>query len=335
MPFEDVPSQIGYISYLNITQVNCAAVYCLTHVHGSNASGADLRIVSLKCAGFYKGQYGKSFPNSLIIELYYRGRNWHVKYFYTRGTLQICGAHCEDDARDVSERVCDLLNAANDFIKRVDAHRQEIAAAFDWLRGVSVGEQCDTYSHFSLRDDGKIGAGKQRFVALGRTPSIRWPTEVPDVHRSIIEQLRTLSPDLTLYPGETSHDTLVDRMETILGLSPQQRFVVTNMRCFGIVKYYDLGFVLNRYALAQLLGQRGYDVVFDNINSVVVTVHITSSKAFDPEILQRKKDKSGKETYRFNPGGVVDHHGCIDYMMADTFVTLMSDILSMRHLLTL
>lgn len=332
VPFEEIPSQIGYIAHLNIVQRDCATAYCLIPCNGD----AKNDVFSLKCEGFYKGRPGKSFPNALTIEMRCLGKEWHVKYFYSKGTLQICGARDYQEAEQISARICSLLNCANDTVKLVEKHREELVKAFDWLAGAPKGEECDTFSHFSLKNDEQLGQGKQRFCSMGRAASILWPAKVPVEHSRAVNWLREVSSDLTSYPEETPHDTLINRTGTILGLVPSEEpFSVSDLRCFGIVKYYDLGFTLNRYALSDELRRRGYDVSFDNVSGIVVTVHITSNKAFDAALLQRKKDKSGKETYRFNPGGVVDHHGCVDYMMADTFKTLMGDILSFSDAVTL
>lgn len=328
VPFEQIPSQMGYIAKLNATQRDCAAVYCLTP--------CDEEIISLKCEGFYKGQRGKSFPNALILEVRRLGKDWHIKYFYSKGTLSVCGASNCQEAEQIVTHVCHLLNRANNVVKIVNERREELASAFGWLSAASLGPECDTFTYFSLKDDECVGAGKQRFCCRGRALSIRWPVEVLDQHARAIQQLKHLSSDLTSYPEETPHDTLVNRMRTILNLAPSQEpFAAKSLKCFGIVKYYDMGFTINRYVLADELRRRGYDVTFDNLSGVVVTVHITSEKPFDVNLLQRKKDKSGKETYRFNPGGVVDHHGCVGYMMQDTYEKLMGEILSFRDKIAL
>lgn len=330
VPFEEIPSQMGYIARLNISQANCATAYCLTPCDG------ETDVLSLKCDGFHKGQPGKSFLNSLIIELRYLGKEWHIKYFYSKGTLQICGARNYLEARQISERICLLLNQANDAVKLVERYRRESTEAFDWLAANSQGEECDTFYQFSLKNDERLGVGNQQFCSIGRAASIRWPMEVPKEHSRAVGWLKGLSGDLTSHPEETPQSTLFNRMGTILALRPtEEPFSVTDLRCFGIVKYYDLGFTVNRYALSEQLRIRGYDVTFDNVNGTVVTVHIKSKIPFDASLLQRKKDKSGKETYRFNPGGVVNHYGCVNDMMADTYKTLMGDIMSFQRVITL
>jgi len=229
-----------------------------------------------------------------------------------------------------------LLNNANTMTEWVVANKDKVRTAFKWLGSNSKGPICETLFPTRIKNDKLFGDICVYKSVIG--PCIVWPKNILQEHKSILKSFRNLSSDL--FPENSSeaipHSLLLERMVAILGLVPaSEEFKVERILCSSMVKRYDLGFVVDRYALTEELKARGYNATFDNVFNSSVIVHITSKKEFDASKLRRKKS-NGLEKYIFNPGGVVEHHGCVDYMMEDTYNDLIvGTVLSLRDKIAL
>ena len=334
LPFSDIPNQIGYIAKLNIPMSNCDMAYCLIPctLKKEYSSG---EVISLRCGDFNKGVEGGSFSNALIIDVN-TGRKIHIKYFYTKGTLQMCNILNYEEACESTQLICTLLNAANDTAKHMLEDKHKTREAFKWLSNHSEGPKCETLLPTRVKNDKLFGDICVYKRVVG--PSILWPTDIPEEYLSILQLFRELSSDLFNNGRDDAvpHFLLMQRMIAVLGLTiVNKQFDVNEVLCSSMVKRYDLGFVIDRYTLTNELEARGYDVSFDNMSNSSVIVHISSKLKFDPSKLQRKNDNS-RETYIFNPGGVVEHHGCVDYMMEDTYNDLIAGtVFSLRDKIAL
>lgn len=317
--FEEIPHQMVCFGELNKGNVNPLALFCLIPCPSD-------KIMSVRWGSSVKGVWGKPFRNSIIIDIKHRGNKQHTKLFYTKGSVHMSGVNSLDDAKTIVKLLCDIFRDVNNRILWLRENREKVREAFEWLTNNSVGKPHEVLSYYDIKNDDKLG--DVRVCKRHIENSLKLPVSVPEEYVEVIDFFKAVSSDLL---GENlSHVALKNRLKTLMKLKPfKTEYSLKDVKCSGIIHKFTLGFIIDRYKTDLKLREAGFDSYYENVSGANVIVHITSDLEFDASKL-RRKDISGKETFTFNPHGVVTHCGCVDYMMEDNYNKIMNYLFSIK-----
>jgi hypothetical protein len=114
---------------------------------------------------------------------------------------------------------------------------------------------------------------------------------------NIYNDLKERCNDL-LIDNNSPHSALKARVERLTSLTRKCRtYKLKSFKLCSVVLKYELGYVINRYALATQLEKAGYDIYYANMSGYGVTVYIPG--------LSDEQD----EKLVFHPGGTIRHSG--------------------------
>lgn len=311
IPFEETKlPQSVCIAQINQQIVNRSILYCVipSWIKESYNNG---EVMSLRQDGQIKGLNGKCFPNGTILDIYYNGKQKHTTFFST-GKIKICGASSHSDGRVLADIVCKILNDANEYIRQIYLNFDLYKSAFKWLLENSKGADFNVHSFIESKKNSVFGL--MRFCKLIPAQKIEWPKIVPDEYIDIIEDFRLRSYDL-LFRYEATYEALSERVTAILNTEPiDDIFEIKSITCPCIIRWYYLGFKIDRYILQELLSDEGFDVHFPCTSSSEVIVYVEDEN----------DDVIGKEKFIFFPGGSIKHSGYLDILMEKNYNEIMS-----------
>ena len=343
IPFDDIPKQITYVALLNVGPLNsCLAVFTFLTCDGppssspSSFSPSSINgICSIRYKNMYKGDPGGSFPNAVMIDLWFLGKKYYVKYFSSeeqQGSFQLCDMRCIEEAWQLSTHLCSLFEEASHRIYKVCEEREKFKEALQYLVSVSRGPEHPFLRYFKLVEDNYLGSMK--FCALVNESRVEYPSTIPDTYLPYVNFFCSVSSDLFPLPLKSAeavpYRILLERAEFFCSALPLPPLSVVDVKYTGVIIRYDLGGEINRYELNKELCKRGYKSRYANTSGTSVMLHMKSPLEFDKAMI-RRKDESGTDKFTFNKGGTVSHNGCLPHLMKDNYQKLFGDIAQFRR----
>jgi hypothetical protein len=298
-------TEIVYVATVNKDILDRELLYCAIpcvfkekYIHGE--------VMSLRMDGLHKGLPGGYFDNALIMDICYNETNKHIhtKIFST-GKIQVCGVPNEKVFLDCVTIVCGMLNDAEKYIASM---RDVDKKYFDKLLNESKGPEITRINTFELKGD--LDLGTITLCQYVKETSIIWPySDLPTEDVQTISSSMS-SPELDIYKElkercddllidhSSPHSALKERVERLTSLTRKSRtYKLKNFKLCSVVLKYELGYVINRYALVTHLEKKGYTTYFANISGYGVTVYIPGVS-----------DDRGEKLV-FHPGGTIRHSG--------------------------
>lgn len=323
-----VPVEIVYVASTNAgipdRDLLFCAIPCMLKEKYSHGE-----VMSLRMDGLHKGIPGKHFPNSLIMDICHDGIKRHTKIFST-GNIQICGMPNETTFLDLVSVVYGILNDAEDYIA------QHYGVNFDKLLSDSKGPEFMCINTFRLKGDKDLGT--ITLCKYVKETSIRWPDK--DVNQDV-DNLKKRCDDL-LVDSNSPHGALKARIDRLTSSKRKPRvYKLRNFKLCSVVLKYNLGYVINRYALVSNLEERGYTTYFANATGYGVTVFVASEppsgssspnkngESLLPETSDSLEQFDQSEKLVFHLHGTIRHSGpSLDNMLKtkEKILTLLNTI---------
>lgn len=309
MPMRGVINLDMIFPLLEITRLDLPIPKRQTQKYKIPYCGIPGAILSVRHKGYTRGiiksQSTKYFKNSITIDMATSEKNVNLKL--SRNKIHMCGARSVGLAQEASDLIIRKIYDIQDNLDYMNSHPNETQAVITWLKAATRGS---------------VVAYQQHYIKI--------PDQIPEtVDYRVALFLIKQAPDFMMYDD---YCTQLDWVTTLTAVIMKPLEIVEIQKV--MVNYnYDLGFDINRWALAQRInGFNGFISRYNNTVDHSVTIELPYE--LGPNMKNpRRKNKVPCHIFIVYKSGLVTQSGPNEELMRDAYNQFNQTINQIRPLI--